>query len=232
MSALPHLKLISFNLCPFVQRSVITLEEKGIPYEIEYIDLMNKPEWFLKVSPLGKVPVLIVDGETALFESAAINEYLDEITPGQLHPEAPLERARHRAWMQVASELIGAGYRLMIAKDEGAAQAAAKAARTLLERFEGAIGAGPFFGGEALSLVDTATGPALQRLVWSQRFRDFGLFDGLPKVTRLRDTLLTRPSVVGSTVANIEGIFAEYLAGRGTPTRKTDPAWLWTQKAA
>lgn len=43
-------KLISFQLCPFVQRSIITLNEKGIPFDIEYIDLSNKPEWFLKTT--------------------------------------------------------------------------------------------------------------------------------------------------------------------------------------
>ncbi len=69
-------KLISFKICPYVQRSVITLKEKNVDFDIEYIDLANKPEWFLKISPLGRVPVLQV-GEEVLFESAVINEYLD-----------------------------------------------------------------------------------------------------------------------------------------------------------
>ena len=54
----PNYRLVSFNLCPFVQRSVITLNEKNAKYEIEYIDRANKPDWFLKISPLGLVPVL------------------------------------------------------------------------------------------------------------------------------------------------------------------------------
>ena len=56
----------------------ITLEYKGIDYDIEYIDLANPPEWFLAISPLKKVPLLIVDG-TVIFESAVINEYIDEV---------------------------------------------------------------------------------------------------------------------------------------------------------
>ncbi|MBL1241713.1 MAG: glutathione S-transferase family protein, partial [OCS116 cluster bacterium] len=54
------LTLISHTLCPFVQRAAISLAEKGIEYERKDIDLGNKPDWFLKISPLGKVPLLIV----------------------------------------------------------------------------------------------------------------------------------------------------------------------------
>jgi len=70
------LKLVSFKACPFVQRVAITLENKGIEYDIEYIDLANPPEWFIAISPLKKVPLLIVDG-AVIFESAVINEYID-----------------------------------------------------------------------------------------------------------------------------------------------------------
>ena len=88
---MPHYKLISFKLCPFVQRSIITLLEKGVGYEIEHIDLSNKPQWFLDISPFGKVPVLVVDDDVVLFESAVINEFLDETAPGRrLHPDDPL----------------------------------------------------------------------------------------------------------------------------------------------
>ena len=70
------LKLISHKLCPYVQRAVIALKEKGVPFERVDIDLANKPDWFLKVSPLGKTPVLLV-GDHAIFESAVILEYLE-----------------------------------------------------------------------------------------------------------------------------------------------------------
>ncbi len=62
------LKLISHKLCPYVQRAVISLKEKGVPFERIDIDLDNKPDWFLKISPLGKVPVLQV-GDKVVFES-------------------------------------------------------------------------------------------------------------------------------------------------------------------
>jgi glutathione S-transferase len=63
--ARPKLTLISHKLCPYVQRAVIALTEKGVPFERIDIDLANKPDWFLKISPLGKVPVLLSQPMTA-----------------------------------------------------------------------------------------------------------------------------------------------------------------------
>ena len=86
------LRLISFPLCPYVQRAAIALAEKGVDFERIDIDLANKPDWFLKLSPLGKVPVLVVeqDGrEEVLFESAVIAEYLDETIAPRLPSSFP-----------------------------------------------------------------------------------------------------------------------------------------------
>src|SRR5947209_1305066 len=101
--------LISHKLCPYVQRAVIALTEKGVAFERIDIDLSNKPDWFLKISPLGKVPVLSVGsdaGEVALFESNVICEYIEETQGGaKLHPQDPLQRAQHRAWMEFGSTI-------------------------------------------------------------------------------------------------------------------------------
>lgn len=113
-------QLISFVLCPYVQRSVITLKEKQVPFEITYIDLQNLPDWFAAISPMGKVPVLRVDDGRVLFESAVINEYLDETNPPPLHPQDPWRRAHNRAWIEFGSNLIGRQYRLLVAPDEAA----------------------------------------------------------------------------------------------------------------
>jgi len=86
------LKLISHKLCPYVQRAVIALSEKGVAFERIDIDLANKPDWFLAISPLGKTPVLQV-GDFAIFESAVILEYLEETQLSPLHPADPLRRA-------------------------------------------------------------------------------------------------------------------------------------------
>jgi glutathione S-transferase len=116
------LKLISHKLCPYVQRAIIALTEKGVPVERIDIDLANKPAWFLALSPLGKTPVLQV-GDTAIFESAVILEYLEETQPKPLHPADPLTRAEHRGWMEFGSALLSGIAGFYAAADEAAFKA-------------------------------------------------------------------------------------------------------------
>ena len=112
------LRLISHNQCPFVQRALIVLGEKNVAHDVEYVDLRNKPAWFTALSPRGKVPLLVVDGVT-LFESSAICEFLEETAPGiRLHPADPVERARHRAWIEFASGTLTDIAGLYAAHDE------------------------------------------------------------------------------------------------------------------
>ena len=224
---MPKLHLVSFNLCPFVQRSVITLHEKGVGFDITYIDLSAKPEWFLRISPFGKVPVLTVDDETTIFESAVINEYLDETTGHRLHPEDPLRRAHNRSWIEFGSALAVDSYRLMVASDEAAAHKAAGQCREKLDRFAEQLGDGPYFNGPDFSLVDAAVAPVLQRITWCENIAPaLAIFEASPKVKVWRDALLARPSVEKSLVAGVDEIFIEYLQGRGSPTRKAESTWL------
>ena len=60
-----RLTLVSFDICPYVERSRIVLLEKAVPHEVAFIDLANKPDWFLRISPMGRVPVLLVDSQPA-----------------------------------------------------------------------------------------------------------------------------------------------------------------------
>ena len=83
-----------------MQRSIITLNHKGIEHRMTFVDLDDPPAWFSEISPLGQVPALRVDGDAVIFESAVINEYLDEVTPGQLHPADPLQRAINKSWIE------------------------------------------------------------------------------------------------------------------------------------
>jgi glutathione S-transferase len=85
-------------------RTRMVLHEKGIDFEVNEVDLSNKSEEFLKVSPYGKVPVLRVDG-ISLYESNIVNEYLDEVYDSpRLMPDEPEERALVRSWMAFADD--------------------------------------------------------------------------------------------------------------------------------
>ncbi len=221
-------KLVSFKLCPFVQRSVITLEEKGVPYDIEYIDLANKPDWFKKASPLGKVPILMVN-KAVIFESAVINEYIDETTHGRLHPEDPLERAQHRSWIEYASACLGDNYALTTAGDESVARSKAAALREKLTRVEGVL-CGPLFSGERFSLVDAAWAPLLQRLLWVASIEpSLALFEGASKVRTWAETLIARPSVQRSLPPGIRDDFVAFLRSGGA--RRDSRSWLGARAA-
>ncbi|HHW76724.1 MAG TPA: glutathione S-transferase family protein [Xanthomonadaceae bacterium] len=208
-------QLISFVLCPFVQRSVITLKEKRVPFEITYIDLQNPPEWFPAISPMGKVPVLRVDQDRVLFESAVINEYLDETNPPPLHPQDPWRRAHNRAWIEFGSNLIGRQYRMLMALDEDGFIQERDGLLADLRYVEQQLGEGPFFNGAAFSLTDTAYAPLLMRLDLIERRHPQGLFAQTPKVGAWRDALLARPAVRGSVVTDFQERFNAYFAEQG-----------------
>src|SRR5918996_6434478 len=85
-------------------RTRMVLHEKGIDFEVHEVDLSNKSEEFLRVSPYGEVPVLSVNG-TSLYESNIVNEYLDEVYDSpKLMPENPEQRALVRSWMAFADD--------------------------------------------------------------------------------------------------------------------------------
>jgi glutathione S-transferase len=222
-------KLVSFNLCPFVQRSVITLEERGVAYDIEYIDLADKPEWFNRISPFGKVPLLQV-GDTVLFESAVINEYIDETAPGRsMLPADPLAKARHRAWIEFGSVMAGDAFRWQMAKDEGSFDEHGAVLKDRLGRLEGQV-KGPYFAGDSFGLVDAAIAPVLQRIRWCEAITPRAqLLRGFPRVDAWTAALMERPAVRRSTIDGIVDVFLEYLRGRGSPSRNVDPAWLGRQ---
>ncbi len=213
------LTLISHVLCPYVQRAVIVLKEKGVPFDRRDVDLAHKPDWFLECSPLGKTPVLLAGGD-AIFESAVICEYLDEILAPRLHPDAPLARAKHRAWMEFGSSLltiIGAFYN---AKETDAMAIQAQQIRLRLIRLEAVLGVGPFFEEDRFSLVDAVFGPVFRYFDVFDEIKDFGFFDGLPKVLAWRTQLAQRPSVREAAHPQYSILLRNFLRARNSALSK------------
>jgi glutathione S-transferase len=205
--------LISHPLCPYVQRAAIVLTEKGVSFERLNIDLANKPDRFLRISPLGKTPVLLVEGE-AIFESAVICEYLDETVGLRLHPEDPLARARHRAWMEFGSAVLNAiGVFYNAPQDEALATAVADLRRRF-RMLETVLGAGPYFEGQRFSMVDAVFGPAFRYFDVFDTIADFGFFDGLLKVAAWREALAKRASVREAVGPGYAGLLSEFLLKR------------------
>ncbi|MGD8939099.1 MAG: glutathione S-transferase family protein [Gammaproteobacteria bacterium] len=209
-----HLELISFKICPFVQRAVILLLEKKIAFDVNYIDLKHPPDWFLEISPFGKVPVLRVDSKP-LFESAVIVEYLDEITPPSLHPPDPFHKAENRAWIEYGSNLNMDQYGMLIAKDQVAYEEKYQAVRRDLQRLEQQLGEGPYFNGEQFSLVDAAYAPPLMRFELIERYYDFNLLKECPKLQAWQQALLGRECVKQSVVPEFNKLFRDAIRDAG-----------------
>lgn len=210
-----RLILVSHALCPYVQRAAIVLAEKGVPHERRDVDLARKPDWFTQVSPLGKTPVLLADGE-AIFESAVICEYLEDTTLPRLHPANALQRARHRAWMDFGSALLNGIAAFYNAADERALATRAGELRSRFERLESVLGDGPYFGGESFSLVDAAFAPVFRYFDLFDAIHDFGFWRGLPRLQRWRHALATRPSVAGAVKPDYGLRLADFVRARGS----------------
>jgi glutathione S-transferase len=192
------------------------LHEKRVAFERRWIDLADKPAWFRAISPLGKTPVLMVD-DAATFESAVICEYLDEVFGPPLHPRDPLERARHRAWIEFGSSLLNNIAAFYNAPDGHALSARRDELRARFAQLEAAVSAqGPYFSGRDFTMVDAALAPVFRYFEVFGALGVDGFFDGLPKVQAWRDALAARPSVEAAAHEHYAKLLSAFLVARGS----------------
>src|SRR5574338_373714 len=212
-----HLRLISHKLCPYVQRAVIVAKDKGIAYERVDIDLSNKPDWFLAISPTGKVPVLEMthdDGtQDVLFESSVIAEYLDEIADDRLLPSDPLPRARERAWVEFASASLGDVYQLYVAPDRAGFVKALDLLDNKLAQVEPELG-GTYFAGGHFGLVDAAFAPVFRYFDVFERRADLNLLDRHPKLRGWANVLIKRPSVIEAVLGDYSKLLVDFIKAK------------------
>lgn len=165
---MPDLHLYSYQACPFARRTRMVLLEKGLDFALTEIDLQNKPANFSEISPYGKVPVLL-HGNERIYESAIINEYLDEAFPEpRLMPITPAARAAARIWMDYCSQqFVKASWSYFKADSDAARTTAGKALADcmLFMEHEGLrkLSDGPYWFGTEISLVDIQFMPFFQR---------------------------------------------------------------------
>lgn len=205
-----ELTLVSFDLCPYVQRASIILYEKHIPFNRINVDLSNKPDWFKAISPLGKVPLLQTGGEV-LFESAVIVEYLEEVFEPKLHPADPLTKARHRALGEFGSSILADIWVVETTKDHAAFDSKVATIREKFNRLETMLGDGPFFSGSRFCIVDSVFAPVFRYFDVFDTIADLGVFHGLPKVQAWRSALATRPSVKAAVVTDYAHRLAAFI---------------------
>jgi glutathione S-transferase len=210
----PPLTLVSHLLCPYVQRAAIVLAEKDALFDRRYIDLANKPGWFLNVSPLGKTPVLLVGGQS-IFESAVICEYLEDTLAPSLHPKDALTRAQHRAWIEFGSSILNGIAAFYNAADETTLTQQAQALATKFKQMEQVVSdRSPYFFGDVFCIVDAVFAPIFRYFDVFDPIADFGILNDLPRMQQWRAALAQRPSVKSAVSHDYQELLREFLVKR------------------
>lgn len=196
-----QLELYSASVCPFAHRTRLTLLEKSIDFTLIEIDLENKPDWFTEVSPYSKVPVLKY-GNDRVWESAIINEYLDEVFPQPpLMPQQPGKRALARIWIDFANtKFINAFYKMLLNQDLEKQQIWKQDLLNHLlfmehEGIEKLGDDGPYWFGESVSLVDLTFYPWFERWAVVEHYRNLSLPSECQRLQQWWEAMSERDSV-------------------------------------
>jgi glutathione S-transferase len=194
------MKLIASLTSPYARKVRIVLAEKKIECQ-----LLEAAPWaavnpVVEFNPLGKVPVLVLDDGTHLFDSRVIVEYLDTVSPvGRLIPEPSRQRIAVKRWEALADGISDAAVAIVLEGRRPAPQQSGewldrqrdKVARGVRELAQ-ELGERPWCNGEAYSLADIATGCALGYLDF--RHPDILWRAEHPNLARLAEKLAKRPA--------------------------------------
>jgi glutathione S-transferase len=198
------MKLIGSLTSPYVRKVRVVLAEKKLDYNFVLEDVWGS-DAILASNPLGKVPVLVMEGGEAVFDSRVIVEYVDTLSPvGRLIPQSGRERVEVRTWEALADGLLDAGVSMRLEKtwkhraDSERSQAWIDRQRVridaALKSISQGLGDKPFCVGIHFSLADIAVGVALSWLEF--RFPDIAWRTEHPNVARLADKLALRQSFI------------------------------------
>ncbi|XP_013652428.1 glutathione S-transferase DHAR3, chloroplastic-like isoform X2 [Brassica napus] len=187
------------KLGPFCQRVLLTMEEKHVPYDMKLVDLINKPEWFLKISPDGKVP-LVKFNEKWVLDSDVITQSLEE-----KYPEPPLTTPPEKA--SVGSKIFSTFIGFLKSKDQG--DGTEQALLNELSTFNDYLKEnGPFINGEKISAVDLSLGPKLHHMkIALGHYKDWSVPDSLSFLKSYMENVFSRESFA-KTQAQAEDVIA------------------------
>ncbi|MDN2483632.1 glutathione S-transferase family protein [Vibrio agarivorans] len=209
------IKIVSFTICPFVQRVTAALEARNLPYEIEYISLKEKPQWFLDISPNGQVPVMVTESGVSLFESDAIVEFIEDEYGPLEQGVSNEQKALDRAWSYLGSKNYLPQCGMMSSKDEQTLLERESKLRQALGKVEKQLsGESLFFISDSLSNVDIAWLPVLHRAAIIEQATCHDLLRDLPKVKAWQKALLNTGLAEKSVSEDfVEKFKAFYLQG-------------------
>lgn len=209
------LKVISFKLCPFVQRVIAMLEAKQLPYEVEYISLKDKPQGFLRLSPHGQVPVLVTKAGQALFESEAIAEYLEQIAPSKEPPSAE-QRALERAWGYLGANSYLPQCHAMRSPDASSWQERLAGLDKAFAAMAAALPPQGFFSGAEPGWLEWAWLPLLHRAAMIKHCTGFDFLASYPPLQRWQQALLATGLAQASVAKDFSQAFCDFYLSEHT----------------
>jgi glutathione S-transferase len=198
---------------------VIVLRAKKVEFDVTYITKEDKPDWFLELSPHGKVPVLKVN-DIALFESNAIAEFLDEVVEPRLAPQDPIMRAYNRAWTDFTGNWAKALNQVTYAKTVEEHASALNELPLTLQKLEDALSRrsnnGPYFNDENISLVDAAYAPFIMRFEIVEGINPTNILKQYPNISAWSDALMDNEFVISSVPNDFSEVYQVNLYKRKT----------------
>jgi glutathione S-transferase len=210
-----NIQLYFAKASTFSQRTRVVLLEKGIDFTPIEIDLQNKPDGYTQISPYGKVPA-IKHGDIEIYESAIINEYLDEVFPEPpLLPRDPANKAIARIWIDYANtRFVPAFNKFLRGKDAQEQEQGQKEFTEALLYLEqeglGKVSNGSYWLGDQFSLVDISFYPWFERLPLLEHFRKFTLPAETPRLQTWWNQVRDRQSI--QAVANPVDFYLQRFA--------------------
>ncbi|KAK4411762.1 putative glutathione S-transferase DHAR2, chloroplastic [Sesamum angolense] len=186
--------------CPFTQRVLLTLEEKHLPYDLKLVDLKNKPEWFLSISPEGKVPLIKLD-EKWIPDSDIITQALEE-----KFPEPPLATPPEKA--SVGSKIFSTFIGFLKSKDsnDGTEQALLNELTAFNDYLQENVSylflvvgsvLWAIYQWEAISAADLSLAPKLYHLeIALGHYKNWSIPDSLTYVQSYMETIFSMDSFI------------------------------------
>ncbi len=213
-------EIFSAEVCPYAHRSRLVLMHKGVDFTLTEVDLKNKPDWFAEVSPYGKVPAIRHDGRI-VYESAIINEYLDEVFPEPpLMPATPHERAMARIWVDYGNTRFNvASYRFLReneADKQGELREELDECLVFIDQGMRKASAGPFWFGKTPTLVDYSYYPFFERFCNVEHYRNYTMPASCSRLVAWIDTMKALPHV--REIANEPAFYIERAAAYAKPS--------------
>ncbi len=210
---MPNIKLITSKFSPYSHKVEMALIEKNIPYEKEVVDLTNRPEWFVKDAPLGKVPFIYVD-DKIIFESSVICEYLEESFPEKpLHSKDLVTKAQERAWMEFSNGLLASIFGVMVTQNQKGFDNKKMELINKINILEKALSKqnSTFFGSEEFMLVDITMASVLKPLFFINNKFNLDLLKDCHRTSAYVGKLVTQELLQKVLPQNYSDVFKAFL---------------------